>query len=41
MITYEITYSNGSKEWIKGYNIIQALGTVKWGLDNIISLIRL
>ncbi len=41
MTTYEVTYNDGSKETIKGYNIIQALGTVRKGLDNIVLLVRL
>jgi hypothetical protein len=32
---YIITYDNGEKEIVRGYNIIMALSGAKKGLDNI------
>lgn len=38
MITYLVTYSDGDMETVRGYNIIQALGCVKRGLDNVVKV---
>jgi hypothetical protein len=35
VISYIITYDDGGKEIVRGYNLIQALGNVTRGIDNI------
>lgn len=38
MTEYIVTYDNGEKEVVRGYNIIMALSGAKKGLDNIKSI---
>jgi hypothetical protein len=41
MLEYIVTYYDHTTEIIRGYNIIQALGTVRGFLDRIIKIERL
>jgi hypothetical protein len=41
MMEWIVTYNDGDKEYIRGYNLIQALGTVTKGIDNIKAIERI